>query len=233
MPSPSASMIMFLFFVSQVLLLIFWLLVGIARYQPRCLVILACFTTTTISASFLGVHPSGCQKYTAKTRIPPLTFTHAWAMLPSFPGIDVTAPSSLPTTAPRLLSIATETPPDVCLRSSLLAASAANLYLCLASLLNCSSISSLLILGSIPKKMSKVPLYLLIYFVSVLQAEPFNKGAPHRFRSLLHLTSAFPFFLMEMSFYHSSAPNCFPSFYFHLEKLNFSFLCSEHFLKPH
>ena len=195
--------------------------------------VLACFTSATISASFLGIHPSGCQKYTAKTRIPPLTFTHAWAVLPSFPGIDVTAPPSLPTTAPRLLSIATETPPDVCLRSSLLAASAANHHLCLASSLNCSSISSLLILCSIPKKMSKVPLYLLIYFLSVLQAEPVQERCTSPFSKLS--ASHFCFFLLLDGnvFYHSSAPNCFPSFYFHLEKLNFSFLCSEHFLKPH
>ena len=58
-----------------------------------------------------------------KTRIPPRTFTQAWVILPSLPGIDATAPSSSPTTVPRLLSTATKTPPDVCLRSSLLALS--------------------------------------------------------------------------------------------------------------
>ena len=44
-------------------------------------------------------------------------------MLPSLPGIDVTAPSTSPTTAPMLLSTATKTQPDVCVRSSLPAVS--------------------------------------------------------------------------------------------------------------
>ena len=64
-----------------------------------------------------------------------------------------------------------KTPPDMCLRSSLLsfssailAASAANLYPCSISLLNCSSISSFLNLCSIPKKTSHFPLYLLMHF---------------------------------------------------------------------
>ena len=42
-----------------------------------CLVNLARFYTATSRASFLGVQPSECQKYTEKTRIPPRTFTQA------------------------------------------------------------------------------------------------------------------------------------------------------------
>ena len=39
---------------------------------------------------------------------------HRWlGNFPSLPGIDVTAPSSVPITGPMLLSIATKTPPDV------------------------------------------------------------------------------------------------------------------------
>ena len=53
-----------------------------------------------------------------KTRMPPLTVTQAWAIV--FAGKDVTAPSSLSMIAPRLLSIAARTLPDVSLRSSLL-----------------------------------------------------------------------------------------------------------------
>ena len=88
---------------------------------------------------FVSRRPSACQKYSEKIRNPPLAFTHAWAILPSFPGIDSIAPSSAPTTAPRLLSIATKTLPGVCLRSSspalssvILAALAANLHPSLA-----------------------------------------------------------------------------------------------------
>ena len=88
-----------------------------------CLVTLARFNTASSRASFLGVQPSECQKYTEKTRIPPCTFTQAWVILPSLPGIDATAPSFSPTTVPKLLSTAIKTPPDVCLRSSLLALS--------------------------------------------------------------------------------------------------------------
>ena len=75
----------------------------------RCVVTLACFTTASSRASFLGVQPSECQKYTEKTSKPPLTFTHAWAILPSLPGIEAIAPSSPPTTGPKLLSAATKT----------------------------------------------------------------------------------------------------------------------------
>ena len=82
-----------------------------------------------------------------KTRIPPRTFTHAWAIIPSLLGIDSNAPSYLPITAARLVSTATNTPSDVCLRSSplafssvILTASAADLHPCLALLLKCSSL---------------------------------------------------------------------------------------------
>ena len=109
--------------------------------------------------------------------------------------MDVIAPSSLPTTALRLLSIATKLPPDVCLRSSLLAflslilaAPAACVHPCLDSLLTCSSISSLLIPCSIPKKMSKVPLHLLTYFFLAHHAEPFNKVHLTAFVGVLHFT---------------------------------------------
>ena len=124
----------------------------------------ALLRTASNKASFLGVQPSECQKYTEKTRNPPLMFTHAWAILPSLPEIKTIVPSSAPTTAPRLLSTTTRTPPDVCFRSSqlalssvILAASAANIYPSFASLLNCSSLSSFLILYSIPKKISHFP----------------------------------------------------------------------------
>ena len=46
-------------------------------------------------------------------------FTQVWVIPPSLPGIDVTALSLSPTTAPKLLSTATETPPDVCFWSSM------------------------------------------------------------------------------------------------------------------
>ena len=128
-----------------------------------CLVILARFNTASNRVSFLGVHPSECQKYTENTLIPPLAFTQAWVILPSLPGIDAISPSFSPTTAPRSLSTAVKTPPDVRLRSSLPAvssvilASAANHHPSLASLLNCSSISSFLNLCPIAKKISHFP----------------------------------------------------------------------------
>ena len=43
--------------------------------ESSCLVVFTCFTTASIKASFLGVHPSECPKYAAKTCIPPLTLT--------------------------------------------------------------------------------------------------------------------------------------------------------------
>ena len=130
-----------------------------------CLVTVACLTAASSTASFLGVQPSECQMYTEKTRRPPPTFTHAWAILPSLPGIESIA------TSPRLLSTATKTPPDVCLRSSvpalssvLLAAFAANLHPSLASLLNCSS--------STPSRpvAQGTPQYFASFFISVLSS---------------------------------------------------------------
>ena len=100
----------------EALFKIFWTHVCITRYQPRVSV-LAFFRAAFIRGSFLGVQPSECQKYTEKT------FARAWAILPSLLGIGPIVPSSTPTTAPRLLSNATKTPPDVCLRSSLPAVS--------------------------------------------------------------------------------------------------------------
>ena len=89
-------------FPPQTFLEVFWIHVGTASDQQR--VPGGSFTTASIKASFLGVHPSESQKYTAKTKHP-RTFTLAWATIPSFSGMYVTAPSSLPTTAPRVLSI--------------------------------------------------------------------------------------------------------------------------------
>ena len=106
------------------------------------------------------------------------------------------------------------TPPDVCLRSSsptvssvILAARAANLHPSLASLLNCSFISSFLNLCSIPKKISNVPLYLHKYFCSVLQAETFSHAHLNLFSSFLTSVQSTPsdsfHFLWCFSFYSS------------------------------
>ena len=147
-----------------------------------CLVVLCLLHRCLKQRLIPRVQPSECQKYTEKTRKPPLTLTHVWAFLPSFPEFESIAPSSAPMTAPVLLSTATKTLPDVRFRSSLLAlssvilvASAANLRPSLAPLLNCSSTSSFLNLCSIRKKISNVPLNLLMYFFSVLQANPLSK----------------------------------------------------------
>ena len=149
-----------LFFEPESLPDIFRVLVGTTRHQPRMLggprLLDHCFHQRLIPRC---PYPSVCQKYTAKTRISPLIFTLAWAVHALFARMDATAPSSLSTTAPRSLSVATKTPPDVCLQSSLLArssvilaASAANLHPRLVSLLNCRSISSSFILCSIHRK---------------------------------------------------------------------------------
>ena len=131
---------------------------------------------------FLTTIPQNTRRRPRRYAIPHLTFNQSWAILPSFPGIAQSLPLP-PTTAPKLLSIATTTPPEVCLRSSspavssvILAALAANLHPSFASLLNYSSIFPFLNLCSIPKKVSKVPLYLLICFLSVLQVEPFSNA---------------------------------------------------------
>ena len=141
---------------------------------------------------FLTTIPRNARSRLRRYAVLLFTFTQAWAILPSFPEIDSIAPSSAPTTAPRLLSTATKTPPDVCLRSSspaisfvILAALAANLHPSLASMLNCYSISSFINQCSIPKKTSKGPLYLLVYFLSVLQAKPFSNAHLDLFSSLL------------------------------------------------
>ena len=73
------------------------------------LVTLARYNTASSRASFLGVHPSECQKYTENTRMP-RTFTQ----LGDF--TLITAPPLSPTTVPKLLSAAIKTPPDVCFR---------------------------------------------------------------------------------------------------------------------
>ena len=158
-----------------------------------CLVVSACFKSASSRASFLGVQPSECQKYAQKTRKPPLTFAHAWAIIPSLPETESIALFSAPTTAPRFLSTATKTLPYVCFRSSLLAissvilaSSAANLHPSLASLLNCSCISSFLNLCSIPKKISHFP------FVFSLYSKPIQ-GAPQYSCFFLHFSCVFSF----------------------------------------
>ena len=62
-PSPGASMHTCLLLSHKLFL------------ESSCSVVLTCFTTASIKASFLGVHPSECPKYAAKTCIPPLTLT--------------------------------------------------------------------------------------------------------------------------------------------------------------
>ena len=65
-----------------------------------CVVVRALFRTASRIASFLGDHLPECQKNAAKIRIPPRTFTHTKAIFRSFPGLEITAPSSSsPTTA--------------------------------------------------------------------------------------------------------------------------------------
>ena len=79
--------------------------VCITRCQQRVSGCSCSLQNCSSSASFLGVHPFECQKYTEKIRNPPLTFTRAWVIHPSSPGIDSIVPSSAPTTASRLLSL--------------------------------------------------------------------------------------------------------------------------------
>ena len=67
-----------------------------------------CFASNATNHGCLVVCTSECQKYTEQTRTPPVTFTHAWAILPSLPEIESIAPFSAPTTAPRKLSTATK-----------------------------------------------------------------------------------------------------------------------------
>ena len=140
------------------------------------------FTTALSKASFLGVQPSEYQNHTNKNRIPPRTFTHHWATLPALPGIDSTAPSSVPTTAPKLLSTATKTP-DVRLRSSvpaflsvILAASAANLHPFFGFFVEL--LLHLFFPHSVLYSKEKIKCtfaYLLMCFLSVLHADPPSK----------------------------------------------------------
>ena len=111
----------------------------------------------------------------------------------------------------------TKTPPDVCVRSSLLALSsvilaalAANLHPFLASLLNCSSISSFLNLCSIPKKTSKVPLYPLMYFLFALPTEPVNNAHLKFFSSFLTSFPSTPSAPPE-GICHPGSRKCLPS----------------------
>ena len=73
-----------------------------------CLVTLASPLPQEEPRSLLS-SPLSARSYTEKTSKPPLTFTHAWAILPSLPGIEAIAPSFPPTTGPKLLSTATKT----------------------------------------------------------------------------------------------------------------------------
>ena len=166
-----------------------------------CLVVLACFRTASSKASFLGVHPSECQKYTEKTRNPPLTFTHAWAILPSLPGIESIAPSSTP---PQLLPSDCRLPQNFLLMCAydphcLLFHRRFSLHPLQTSilpgplLLNCSSISFFLSLCAITKKISHFPLYLFMCFFSVLQANPLSKVHLHYFASFFISVLSFPF----------------------------------------
>ena len=69
-------------------------------------------------ASCLGVHPSECQKkHTVKSHTS--SDVHPCFGDSSFPAIDMTAPSSCRSPPPKSLSIATKTPHDVRLQSSL------------------------------------------------------------------------------------------------------------------
>ena len=146
-----------------------------------CLVTFTRFIAASSKASFLGPNPHSAKSTLRKP-------AHSLAHLPTprqfYPrclGL-IQLLASVTTIAPRLLSTATNNPPDVCLRSSLLALTsviltAANLQPCLASVLNCSSISSLLNLCSMSKKISHVPLYLIVCFCCA-PCRPNQQGAP-------------------------------------------------------
>ena len=117
---------------------------------------------------------------------PPRTLAQAWVIPPSLPGIDATAPSS-PTTAPKLLSKAGKTAPDVCFRSTLFALSSVFLPAsCNVHPSMVSSSTSQSVLN--PKKISYFPLYPLMYFSSVLHADPLSTA-----RLLLHVRSNLSF----------------------------------------
>ena len=71
-----------------------------------------CCNTAYISASFLAVHPSPCQKFTAKMYGPPWQFIH-FPILPAFPSPAFTSPPFWPLTHATLLLTAMKTSPDV------------------------------------------------------------------------------------------------------------------------
>ena len=109
----------------------------------------------------------------------------------------MTAPSSFPMSAPKLLSAATKTPPDECLRSSVpafssvvLAASAANLHPCLAFFVEMPVHLFLPHFVLISEEHVNVPLYHLENFFSMHHAAQFSK---------VHLT-IFEFFCISLLF---------------------------------
>ena len=162
-----------------------------------CLVLLACFTIASTTASFLGVHHSECRKYMVKTRVPPLTFTHAWALHSQRWTYLVLLDNCTPHYCRLLRKFLSTCACERALSSVILAASAANLHPYFTSVLNCSFISSFLIPCSITKKTSNVPLYLLVYFFTVHHAEPLSKVHLTAFDVFLHFTHVLhvlPFF---------------------------------------
>ena len=90
-----------------------------------------------------------------------------------------------------------------CLSPVIVAASAVNLHPSLASLLNYSSISSFLDLCSCPKKISHLPLCLLIFFLSLLHADPFSKV---HFNSFASFSFQFCLLLLAVSTCVESPP---------------------------
>ena len=147
-----------------------------------CLVVLACFTTTTINASCLGVPPSECHKYTAKPSVLLWQTRILERVVPHFQATDVNAPSFFVDDNPeaninrqrdstrRVLAIHT-----ACTRWCVLVRLLQTAILASPFFLNLSSISSLLSLCSIPKKKSYVLLYLTMYKFSLLQGKPLSK----------------------------------------------------------
>ena len=107
--------------------------------------------------------------------------------------------------------------------SVILAASVANLQPCLACLLNCSSISSFLILCSTPMKISKVPCTF-----SCTSSQCTTQNHSVRFTLPFSILAAsrfcFSFFLLEISFTIHMHPTAFRRYTFTLR--NFHFLSS-------
>ena len=114
-------------------------------------------------------HARPGQKYAANAGGPPLTFTHACTIRPSFPGVDFTTPQSFSTTA-QLINSHKHTSKSVfavlSLHSAILAPSAASLHPCFASLFSHCSSSSFQSMFSMPKKTVFLPF-------DVLHDEPF------------------------------------------------------------